>query len=97
MTASFCNVALAVPLRTVFTYGVPESLRELVQAGTRVLVPFRRPEFFYMQGKPAGVLMEAFREIESILNAKYKTTAANRIVVVLLPTPVVSLVLLWMS
>jgi len=54
----------------------------------RVLVPFRRPEFFYMQGKPAGVLMEAFREIESILNAKYKTTAANRIVVVLLPTPV---------
>jgi primosomal protein N' (replication factor Y) len=41
MTASFCNVALAVPLRTVFTYGVPESLRELVQAGTRVLVPFR--------------------------------------------------------
>jgi primosomal protein N' (replication factor Y) len=41
MTASFCNVALAVPLRTVFTYSVPESLREIVQPGTRVLVPFR--------------------------------------------------------
>jgi primosomal protein N' (replication factor Y) len=41
MNPSFCNVALAVPLRTVFTYDVPESLREIVQAGTRVLVPFR--------------------------------------------------------
>ena len=41
MNPSFCNVALAVPLRTVFTYGVPESLREIVQAGMRVLVPFR--------------------------------------------------------
>jgi primosomal protein N' (replication factor Y) len=35
-------VALAVPLRTVFTYAVPESLREIVQPGTRVLVPFRK-------------------------------------------------------
>jgi primosomal protein N' (replication factor Y) (superfamily II helicase) len=51
MTASFCNVALAVPLRTVFTYGVPESLRELVQAGTRVLVPFRNKSL-------VGVVME---------------------------------------
>jgi len=41
MSHSFCNVALPVPLRTTFTYGVPESLRELVQPGTRVLVPFR--------------------------------------------------------
>jgi primosomal protein N' (replication factor Y) len=41
MNPSFCNVALPVPLRTVFTYGVPELFRELVQPGTRVLVPFR--------------------------------------------------------
>jgi primosomal protein N' (replication factor Y) (superfamily II helicase) len=41
MNASFCNVALAVPLRTVFTYSVPGALRELVQPGSRVLVPFR--------------------------------------------------------
>lgn len=53
----------------------------------RVLVPFRRPEFFYMEGRPAGILQEAFQELETILNAKYKTTAANRILVVLLPTP----------
>jgi len=54
----------------------------------RVLVPFRRPEFFYMDGRPAGILQEAFQEVEKVLNTKYKTTAANRIIVGLLPTPV---------
>src|SRR5437879_1765602 len=42
MTLSFCNVALAVPLRTTFTYAVPESLQGTVQPGSRVLVPFRK-------------------------------------------------------
>ncbi|HEY1925482.1 MAG TPA: primosomal protein N' [Candidatus Acidoferrum sp.] len=42
MSQPFCNVALPVPLRTVFTYAVPESLREIVKPGTRVLVPFRK-------------------------------------------------------
>jgi membrane-bound lytic murein transglycosylase MltF len=54
----------------------------------RVLVPFRRPEFFYMDGRPAGILQEAFQELETVLNTKYKTTAANRIIVGLLPTPI---------
>jgi ABC-type amino acid transport substrate-binding protein len=53
----------------------------------RVLVPFRRPEYFFMEGQPAGVLVEAFREFETVLNARFKTTPANRIVVTLLPTP----------
>src|SRR5258708_6896036 len=42
MTPPFCNVALPMPLRTTFTYAVPESLRGTVQAGSRVLVPFRK-------------------------------------------------------
>jgi primosomal protein N' (replication factor Y) (superfamily II helicase) len=42
MSSPFCNVALAVPLRTSFTYAVPEALREAVQPGSRVLVPFRK-------------------------------------------------------
>src|SRR6202166_2652433 len=42
MTELFCNVALAVPLRTTFTYAVPEQLRAAVQPGVRVLVPFRQ-------------------------------------------------------
>jgi primosomal protein N' (replication factor Y) len=41
MNEIFCNVALAVPLRTTFTYAVPAALRAAVQPGTRVLVPFR--------------------------------------------------------
>src|SRR5580704_5544155 len=42
MNSVFCNVALAVPLRTTFTYAVPEALREAIQPGSRVLVPFRK-------------------------------------------------------
>jgi primosomal protein N' (replication factor Y) len=41
MSIPFCNVALPVPLRTTFTYAIPDSLRESVQPGSRVLVPFR--------------------------------------------------------
>jgi primosomal protein N' (replication factor Y) len=42
MTASFCNVALPVPLRMTFTYAVPEALSGTLQPGSRVLVPFRK-------------------------------------------------------
>jgi primosomal protein N' (replication factor Y) (superfamily II helicase) len=42
MSSPFCNVALPVPLRTTFTYVVPDGLRGTVQPGSRVLVPFRK-------------------------------------------------------
>jgi primosomal protein N' (replication factor Y) (superfamily II helicase) len=42
MSELFCNVALPVPLRTTFTYAIPESMRGQVQPGSRVLVPFRK-------------------------------------------------------
>ena len=42
MSARFCNVALPVPLRTAFTYSVPDHLLDAVQPGCRVLVPFRK-------------------------------------------------------
>src|SRR2546429_8141491 len=42
MTLPFCNVALPVPLRTKFTYAVPERLQGTVQPGSRLLVPFRK-------------------------------------------------------
>ena len=41
MNLPFCNVALPAPLRTTFTYAIPEILRDSVQPGSRVLVPFR--------------------------------------------------------
>jgi len=31
-----------VPLRTTFTYSIPEALQRTVQPGSRVLVPFRK-------------------------------------------------------
>ncbi len=39
---NYCNVALPVPLRMMFTYAVPEELRAQSQVGCRVLVPFRK-------------------------------------------------------
>jgi len=42
MTSPFCNVALPVPLRTTFTYAIPESLKGAIQPGSRILVPFRK-------------------------------------------------------
>lgn len=38
----YCNVALPVPLRSLFTYAIPEHLREIIRPGTRVQVPFRK-------------------------------------------------------
>jgi primosomal protein N' (replication factor Y) (superfamily II helicase) len=42
MPDTFCEVALPVPLRRVFTYAVPERLSGVVCIGSRVLVPFGR-------------------------------------------------------
>jgi len=42
MSFSFCNVSLPVPLRSTFTYAIPETLRDVVQLGARVVVPFRK-------------------------------------------------------
>ena len=42
MNEKLCNVAVAVPLRTTFTYKIPDRLAAEVQPGSRVIVPFRR-------------------------------------------------------
>jgi primosomal protein N' (replication factor Y) len=41
MTSRYCEVALPLPLRSAFTYLIPESLAETVVPGCRVVVPFR--------------------------------------------------------
>jgi len=70
MSPPFCNVALPVPLRTTFTYSVPEALRDSVRPGSRVLVPFRNKSL-------VGVVVECvqhappttkIREISKILD-----------------------------
>jgi primosomal protein N' (replication factor Y) len=51
MSANYCEVALPVPLRSLFTYAIPERLASSVCAGSRVLVPFRNRAM-------AGVVVE---------------------------------------
>jgi primosomal protein N' (replication factor Y) len=41
MPASYCEVALPVPLRTTFTYAIPDRLAGSIFVGSRVLVSFR--------------------------------------------------------
>jgi len=41
MPATYCEVALPVPLRTAFTYAIPERLADTICVGSRVLVSFR--------------------------------------------------------
>ncbi len=41
MSDTYCEVALPVPLRAVFTYAIPDRLAGAIFAGSRVLVPFR--------------------------------------------------------
>ncbi len=55
MNEKLCNVALAVPLRTTFTYKVPERLAAEIQPGSRVVVPFRKDSL-------VGVVTEFARE-----------------------------------
>jgi len=70
MNSAFCNVALAVPLRTTFTYAVPEALRGTLQPGSRVLVPFRKKAMVgvvveFVESAPAGTKI---REITRVLD-----------------------------
>lgn len=41
MTRRFCEVALPVPLRSTFTYAIPDEFNGYPVAGRRVVVPFR--------------------------------------------------------
>jgi primosomal protein N' (replication factor Y) len=52
MPPTYCEVALPVPLRSLFTYEIPDRLTGSVCAGSRVLVPFRNRAM-------TGVVVEA--------------------------------------
>ncbi len=68
MSELFCDVALAVPLRNTFTYAVPDSVRESVQPGSRVLVPFRNKPMVgvvteLVRAAPANVKIRAISKL----------------------------------
>jgi primosomal protein N' (replication factor Y) len=65
-----CNVAVAVPLRTSFTYKVPEKLAAEIQRGSRVVVPFRKKSLVgvvteWVDGAPPDTKL---REIQKCLD-----------------------------
>jgi len=72
MAVPFCNVALPVPLRTAFTYAIPEPLRGAIQPGSRVLVPFRKKSLVgvvveLVEQPPAGTKV---REITKVMELR---------------------------
>jgi primosomal protein N' (replication factor Y) (superfamily II helicase) len=73
MPARYCEVALPVPLRSTFTYAVPESLdgkldgRALI--GRRVVVPFRRRAMI-------GVVLAESAKLPSIAHAASSSGSA---------------------
>ena len=73
MPPTYCEVALPVPLRSLFTYEIPENLAGSVCEGSRVLVPFRNRA---MTGvivevsvrKPDPARVKNIREIVEVLD-----------------------------
>ena len=57
IASPYVEVALPVPLRRVFTYGVPDSLRGSLRCGSRVAVSFNRR-------KLAGVVVSGREELQ---------------------------------
>ncbi|HXN52447.1 MAG TPA: primosomal protein N' [Candidatus Acidoferrum sp.] len=70
MSLPFCNVALPVPLRTTFTYAVPDAMRDAVQPGSRVLVPFRNKSLVgvVVECVPHAPESTKIREISKVLD-----------------------------
>jgi primosomal protein N' (replication factor Y) len=74
MSLPFCNVALPVPLRTMFTYAIPDALRDSVQSGSRVLVPFRNKSLVgvvveLVQHAPPGTKIREIAKVMDFLPA----------------------------
>jgi primosomal protein N' (replication factor Y) len=74
MTASYCNVALPVPLRMTFTYAVPEQLRAQAQIGCRVLVPFRKKSLIgviteWAEAAPADTKIREISKVVDLIPA----------------------------
>src|ERR1051325_5950693 len=74
MSAPFCNVALPVPLRTTFTYAVPDTLCSFVKPGCRVLVPFRKKSLVGVvvecaEKPPAGTKLREISRVVDVLPA----------------------------
>lgn len=62
----FVEVAIGLPIRKIFTYAVPERMKEKISPGARVLVPFRSQK---MIGYTVGFCKEPkLKNIKSIID-----------------------------
>src|SRR5215472_10585541 len=73
MSVNYCEVALPLPLRSLFTYAIPERLADSVCPGSRVLVPFRNRAMTGVVVEPAVRRPDAdriknVREIAEVLD-----------------------------
>src|SRR4029077_616201 len=65
-----CEVALPLPLRTTFTYRVPDALDEPLVTGARVVVPFRnRSMLGVVLGRGDSSDAAALKDVAEILDA----------------------------
>ena len=74
MSVTYCEVALPVPLRSLFTYEIPERFAGSVCAGSRVLVPFRNRAMIGVvvevsARRPDPARVKNIREIVEVLDA----------------------------
>jgi primosomal protein N' (replication factor Y) (superfamily II helicase) len=74
MSSAFCEVALPVPLRSVFTYAVPEPLAGSICVGSRVLVPFRNRAMVGVvvnaaSRRPDATKVKNIKEVVEVLDA----------------------------
>jgi len=74
MSLPFCDVALPIPLRNTFTYAIPEAVRDSVQPGSRVLVPFRNKSLVgvvveCVQHAPPGTKIREITKVMDFLPA----------------------------
>lgn len=65
-----CEVALPLPLRTTFTYRVPEEIDETMLIGSRVVVPFRnRAMLGVVLGRGECANGDSLKDVTEILDA----------------------------
>lgn len=71
MTRRYCDVALPVPLRSTFTYAVPDALSGQALIGRRLLVPFRNKPVVGVGVAMSDVApdVKRIREIAEVLDA----------------------------
>jgi len=51
MSFKYANIAFNLPINSLFTYSIPENLRDQINIGSRVLAPFGKRSL-------TGVVME---------------------------------------